>query len=395
MKTNNVYIAAAKRSAIASFSGGFAKEPAPLIAGALIKAIAEEFKGVKENINQVILGSVLTAGQGQAPARQALINGGLDKSVEALTINKVCSSGLKSVQLAAIELEGSSVPAAIIAGGMENMSLSPFLLKEMRAGARLGHKEVVDSVVLDGLWDPYNDQHMGICAELCAEKFNLSRKVQDDFALESYRRANEAAKNGDFKKEITPITLQNSRKETIISEDEEPLKLNAEKVPTLRPAFKKDGTVTAANASSINDGAAVLLVCNELFLKEHSITPIAKVLGQSSHSQDPEWFTTAPVTAVNKLLTETGKETSDIDLFEINEAFSAVALACSKELGVGHEKLNIFGGAVALGHPIGASGARILVTLLNALKTKDKTLGAAGICNGGGEATSILVERIS
>ena len=223
MIVNNVYIAAAKRSAIGSFSGGFSKEPAPLITGALIKHITEELKGAKESISQVILGSVLTAGQGQAPARQALISGGLAKSVEALTVNKVCSSGLKSVQLAALELEGESRPAAILAGGMENMSLSPYLLKEMRGGARLGHKEVVDSVVFDGLWDPYNDQHMGICAELCAEKFNLSRKEQDDYALESYRRANEASKNGYFKNEILPIKLQNSRKEIVISEDEEPL----------------------------------------------------------------------------------------------------------------------------------------------------------------------------
>jgi len=378
---------------LGSLQGSLSTVPASRLAAAVISNLLEQENLNAELVDEVILGSVLTAGQGQAPARQALIAAGLPKSTQALTVNKVCSSGLKAVILAAGKVRLGEADC-IVAGGMENMSLSPYLLPGMRVGARLGNVEAVDSMVHDGLWDPYNDQHMGNCAELCAEKFSLSREEQDAYALESYARANKATESGLFKSEIVPVTVKSRRSETVVDEDEEPGKLKADKVPDLRPAFKKDGSVTAANASSINDGAAAVFVCSEKFVDQYKLNPLASIESTGWHGCEPEWFTTAPVSALQMALDKAGKKVNQVDLFEVNEAFSAVALACMKELGLDHEKVNVHGGAVALGHPIGASGARILVTLLHALKQRNLKTGAVAICNGGGEATSMVVERV-
>ncbi|MCB0358654.1 MAG: thiolase family protein, partial [Bdellovibrionales bacterium] len=308
-------------------------------------------------------------------------------------VNKVCSSGLKAVMLAAdaVRLGNSE---AVIAGGFESMSQAPFVLPALRQGARLGHANALDSIITDGLWDPYNDFHMGNAGELCAREFGLSREDQDAFALESYDRALAAIESGAFSDEIVPVTIASKRGDAVVAEDEEPKALRRDKVPTLRPVFQKDGTVTAANASSLNDGASAMLVCSEAFLQTHRLTPLARIVSQGSHAQAPEWFTTAPVTALENALHRADKQVADVDLFEINEAFSSVALACQQKLSVDPAKLNVHGGAVALGHPIGASGARILTTLLYALKRRGGTVGAVGICNGGGEATAMVVERV-
>lgn len=391
--TQKIYICAARRTPMGSFQGNLAPVSAAQLGAAVISEILASSGLEGKQVDDVILGSVLTAGQGQAPARQAMIAAGLPISTQALTVNKVCSSGLKAVMLAAGKIELGEADC-IVAGGMENMSQAPFLLPSLRTGARLGNAEAVDSLIHDGLWDPYNDQHMGNCAELCAEKYKLTREAQDNFALESYRRANEAISSGKFKDEIVPVTVKSRRGESIVDEDEEPGKLKVDKVPELRPAFKKDGTVTAANASSINDGAAALLVCSEKFVAANKLTPLASIESRGWHACEPEWFTTAPVSALKMALDKAGKKVDQIDLFEVNEAFSAVALACMSELEIDHKKLNVNGGAVALGHPIGASGARILVTLLHALKNKKAKHGAVGICNGGGEATSLVVELV-
>ncbi len=391
---NKVYICEPCRSPVGSFQGALASISASRIAAQVLKNIYGSAKLSTDSIDEVILGSVLTAGQGQAPARQALIEAGLSVDTQALTVNKVCSSGLKAVMIAASQVSAGD-SQAVIAGGMENMSLAPYLLPSLRSGARLGHTSAEDSIVKDGLWDPYGDVHMGTCAELCAKEYQLSREVQDEFALESYRRANESISEGRFKAEIVPIEVEGRKGTTVVSQDEEPGGLKPEKVSKLKAVFKKEGTVTAANASSINDGAAAMLVCSERFYKENGLKPIAKILSVASHAQKPEWFTTAPIGAINAALGKAERKVEDIGLFEINEAFSAVALACARELKISPEKLNVNGGSVAIGHPIGASGARILVTLLHAMKQRGESLGAAGICNGGGEATAIVVEAIA
>lgn len=389
----SIVICAAKRTAIGSFQGALAGVSAPDLAAAVIKNIIADLKLDPAAIDEVILGSVLTAGQGQAPARQATIKAGLPNTVQAMTINKVCSSGLKAVMLAANQIELGQAQA-VLAGGMENMSQAPYLLPAMRSGARLGNAEARDSIIQDALWDVYNNFHMGNAAELCAAKYQLTREKQDAYAIESYRRANEAIGAGYFKEEIVPVQIREGKKEVSFETDEEPGRGKPEKIPELRPVFQKDGTVTAANASTINDGAAVLLVCSEEFASKHRLPVMARIVSQGWNAQAPEWFTTAPVGAVQHALEKARKTVDEIDLFEINEAFSAVALACSKDLTVPAAKLNISGGAVALGHPVGASGARILTTLLYALKRLNKRWGAVGICNGGGEATALVVERI-
>lgn len=384
---SGIYLCAAKRTAIGSMLGNLSEIPAPVLASTVIKKILEETKIDSGKIDQVILGCVLTAGLGQAPARQAALGAGLANSVNALTINKVCSSGLKAVILAGNEIE-LGVSEAILAGGMENMSLAPYLLPKFRGGAKLGNAVAEDSIIRDGLWDVYNDFHMGNCAEMCAKKYSFSRDEQDAFALSSYDRASKAIQAGYFKDEIVPIETRAGMFEV----DEEVGKLKREKITQLKPVFQKDGTVTAANASSISDGASVLLVCSEKFAQANSLTPLARLISQNTHSREPEWFSIAPVEAVKKALNDASK--SDVDLFEINEAFSSVALACQKELKIPSEKLNINGGAVALGHPVGASGARILTTLLHSLKRIGGKTGTVGICNGGGEATAVVVEMI-
>jgi acetyl-CoA C-acetyltransferase len=387
----SAFICSPKRSAVGSFQGRLASLPAAEIASKIVSAIVLELGLPLDSIEDVTLGCVLTAGMGQAPARQAALAAGLPNSVHAATINKVCSSGLYSVMLAARSITSGEISSAI-AGGMESMSNAPYIMPKLRSGARLGHVEALDVIVKDGLWDVYNNFHMGSAAELCAKKFEISREMQDDFARLSYTRALEAQQAGYFKEEIVPIKIKDGKEEIEFSTDEEPGRGKLDKFASLKPAFETDGTVTAANASSLNDGAAAMLVCSEKFMKDHGLKPMARIVASAEFSQAPEWFTTAPVGAVNALLKKTGKKAAEVDLYEINEAFSCVALACNREIGISVEKANISGGAVAIGHPIGASGARILTTLLHNLKRTGGRIGIAGICNGGGEATALMVE---
>ena len=345
----------------------------------------------KSDIQEAILGNVLTAGEGQAPARQAALFAGLPESVECMTINKVCGSGLKAVMLAAQAIRLGDAEA-IVAGGMESMSNTPYLLEQGRGGYRLGHGKVTDSLVKDGLWDVYNDFHMGNAAELCARECAVPREAQDEFAVLSYTRAQQAWKEGFFKEEVLPVTMKNKQGETIVEQDEEPFKANFEKMAKLKPAFVPDGTVTAANASKINDGAAALVVMSGARAAAMGLKPMARIVGYASAAKKPEWFTTAPADVITKVLKQCNLKLEEIDLFEINEAFAVVTLAVNKMLGIDNAKVNVHGGAVALGHPIGASGARILVTLLHALKQRNKKRGMAAICIGGGEASAVIVE---
>ncbi len=393
MSENAIFLCNAKRTAIGSFGGALAGVSSTDLGAAILKGVIESAKLPGELVQEVIMGQVLSAGTGQAPTRQAMIKAGLPPTVHAMTINKVCSSGLKAVMLATTAIRAGETECAI-AGGMENMSQAPYLLPSLRNGARLGHTQAEDSIIRDGLWDVYNNYHMGNAAELCAREFNISRIAQDEFALESYRRANDAIKTGKFADEILSIKVPSGRETVDFAVDEEPGKLKADKVPQLKPAFLKDGTITAANASSLNDGAAAMIVCTESFAKKHNLDPFARVIGTNTFGQAPEWFTTAPVGAIEGMLSRAKMTLSQIDLIEINEAFSAVGIACGSKLSIPKEKLNVCGGAVALGHPIGASGARILTTLLYSLRREKKRFGIAAICNGGGEATSMLVERI-
>ncbi|HIG50880.1 MAG TPA: thiolase family protein [Candidatus Marinimicrobia bacterium] len=390
--SNNSVITAIARTAIGSFQGVLSSVPTVRLGAAVIKSAVERAGLMGEDIDEVIMGNVLSAGEGQAPARQAAIYAGLPNTVECMTINKVCGSGLKSVMLAdqAIRCGDADV---VVAGGMENMSLSPYYLMDARGGMRLGHKKVVDSIIGDGLWDPYGDMHMGNCAEVLAKEENFSREDQDAFAVESYRRSLEAIEIGYFKDEITPVEISQRKGDPIIIDtDEEPGRGKPEKIAKLRTAFEKDGTITAANASSINDGAAALVVMSAEKATELNSKPICKIVAQTSVAHEPLYFTTAPGKAITKVLDKAGHTINDIDLFEINEAFSNVALAAMREHNIPHEKVNIFGGAVSMGHPIGASGARILVTLISALKQKNKKLGLATLCIGGGEAAAVIVE---
>ena len=390
--SNNSVITAIARTAIGSFQGALSSVPTVRLGAAVIKSAVERAGLMGEDIDEVIMGNVLSAGEGQAPARQAAIYAGLPYTVECMTINKVCGSGLKSVMLAdqAIRCGDAEV---VVAGGMENMSLSPYYLMDARGGMRLGHKKVVDSIIGDGLWDPYGDMHMGNCAEVLAKEENFSREDQDAFAVESYRRSLEAIEIGYFKDEITPVEISQRKGDPIIIDtDEEPGRGKPEKIAKLRTAFEKDGTITAANASSINDGAAALVVMSAEKATELNSKPICKIVAQTSVAHEPLYFTTAPGKAITKVLDKAGHTINDIDLFEINEAFSNVALAAMREHNIPHEKVNIFGGAVSMGHPIGASGARILVTLISALKQKNKKLGLATLCIGGGEAAAVIVE---
>jgi len=390
--SNNSVITAIARTAIGSFQGVLSSVPTVRLGAAVIKSAVERAGLMGEDIDEVIMGNVLSAGEGQAPARQAAIYAGLPNTVECMTINKVCGSGLKSVILAdqAIRCGDAEV---VVAGGMENMSLSPYYLMDARGGMRLGHKKVVDSIIGDGLWDPYGDMHMGNCAEVLAKEENFSREDQDAFAVESYRRSLEAIEIGYFKDEITPVEISQRKGDPIIIDtDEEPGRGKPEKIAKLRTAFEKDGTITAANASSINDGAAALVVMSAEKATELNSKPICKIVAQTSVAHEPLYFTTAPGKAITKVLDKAGHTINDIHLFEINEAFSNVALAAMREHNIPHEKVNIFGGAVSMGHPIGASGARILVTLISALKQKNKKLGLATLCIGGGEAAAVIVE---
>ena len=393
MSLQSVIVSAA-RTPIGSFQGNLSsvsavKLGAKVIESALLKS------GLKgDQVDEVIMGNVLTAGEGQAPARQAAIFAGLPNTVECMTINKVCGSGLKSVMLAdqAIRCGDANI---IIAGGMENMSQAPYYSLESRAGMRLGHKNLLDSIIIDGLWDPYENTHMGNCAEILAKEDVYTRENQDSFAIESYKRSLAAIDNNLFKDEIVPVeVLQKKGSPIIIDQDEEPGKGRPDKISKLRSAFEKDGTITAANASSINDGAAALLVMSEARAKVLRLKPICRIIAQTSAAHEPKYFTTAPSKAITKVLLKAKMQIKDIDLFEINEAFSNVTLSAIRENSLDHNKVNIFGGAVSLGHPIGASGARILVTLISALKHKNKKFGLATLCIGGGEAAAVIVEKL-
>ena len=389
-----VVIAGGKRTPVGAFQGSLATVPATRLGATAIQA-ALEVSGVSgDSVDEVIMGNVLSAGQGQAPARQAALYAGLPKSVECLTINKMCGSGLKAVMLASQAIQCGDAEV-IVAGGMESMSLSPFLIPRAKTGLQLGHTELVDSIITDGLWDVYNDKHMGSCAETCVRKYQFTREEQDEFARESYTRAQNAQRDGTFAKEIVPVQIKD-RKGNLseLTEDDEPQRANFEKMTKIRPAFEKDGTVTAANASKINDGAAAVVMMSAEKAADLGVKTVARVVAQASFSQEPEWFTIAPVGAIRKVLDKSGLTVDDINLFEINEAFAAVTMAAEKDLGLDHDKVNIHGGAVALGHPIGASGARILVTLLNAMESRKAKLGLATLCIGGGEASAVIVERV-
>ena len=389
-----VVIASACRTPIGSFNGALSPLPAPKLGAIVIEEALKRANVPKVMVDEVIMGCVLTAGVGQAPARQAAIFAGLPTKVECMTINKVCGSGLKSVMLAtqAIKLGDADI---IVAGGMESMSNAPYLLDKARFGYRMGHAQIIDSMIKDGLWDVYNDFHMGNAGELCARECNISREEQDEFAVLSYKRALEAIEKGYFKNEIVPVSVPQPKGEPIIvSEDEEPKKVVFDKIPKLKPAFDPNGTITAANASKINDGAAALVLMSKEKADELGIKPLARIVAYTSAAKDPAWFTTAPVDAIEKVLRKANMKKEDIDLFEVNEAFAVVALATSKLAGIPIEKMNIHGGAVALGHPIGASGARILTTLLYAMERKGAKFGIAAICIGGGEASAVIVERV-
>lgn len=388
-----VVIVSAKRTAIGSFQGAFSDTPATALGSYVIKAVIEDVKLNPELVDEVIMGIVLPAGLGQAPARQAAIYSGLPNSTECLTINKMCGSGLKAVMLAhqAIQLGDADI---IVAGGMENMTLAPYLLPKARAGYRMGNGDIIDSMVFDGLWDIYNNFHMGSCAEACARDFKFTREELDEYAVESYKRTLKAKEDGLFKDEILPITLKSRKGELVVDTDEEPSKVKFDKISSLRPAFEKDGVVTAANASKINDGAAALLVMSEDKAKELGLKPIAEIVAQASAAKAPIEFTTAPADAIQKVLKRANMTKDDINLFEINEAFAVVSLAVNKILDLDIAKVNVNGGAIALGHPIGASGARILTTLLHQMKRQNAEFGLASLCIGGGEASAVIVKQV-
>lgn len=388
-----VVIVSAVRTPIGSYGGALAGVPASRLGALVIKEALERAGVQPEQVDEVIMGNVLTAGEGQAPARQAAIYAGLPKSVPCMTINKVCGSGLKAVMLAAqsVMLGDSEIA---VAGGMENMSQVPYYLPKARWGYRMGNGELLDGMIHDGLWDPYNNLHMGNAGELCARECEVPREAQDEFARLSYRRALEAQEKGWFKEEIVPVTVKERKSEVVVEQDEEPGRVKFDKIPTLRPAFEKDGTITAANASKINDGASAVVVMSAEKARELGLKPLAKIVAYSTAAKDPVWFTTAPADAIQMLLNKINKTKDDIDLYEINEAFAVVTLAVNKILGIDVERVNIAGGAVALGHPIGASGARILTTLLHNLKRTGKKTGIASLCIGGGEAVAVMVEML-
>jgi len=392
-KFKEVVIVSACRTPIGALQGALSSLSAPQLGSIVIKEALSRAGIMGKDVSEVIMGEVLPAGVGQAPARQASMRAGIPNTVPCLTINKVCGSSLKSVMLAAQAIMVGDAEI-VVAGGMESMSNAPYLLSKARAGYRLGHGELIDSMIKDGLWDAHNDFHMGDAAELCAKECNVPRQMQDEFSMNSYKKALDAQKNGYFKDEIVAVEIPQRKGDSVlVTEDEEPKRANFEKMPTLRPVFQKDGTVTAANASSINDGAAACVVMSKDRAEGLAIEPLGTIVGQASAAKAPEWFTMAPADAINLVLDKANLKLQDIDLFEVNEAFAVVNLAVGKELGIDLDKMNVHGGAVALGHPIGASGARILTTLLYAMKRYNKKRGLATLCIGGGEASAVVVER--
>lgn len=388
-----VVIVSAARTPVGSFMGSLSGLTATQLGSIAIKEAVKRAGINPSEIEEVIFGNVLTAAEGQSPARQALLGAGLPQKVGALTIGKVCGSGLKSVMLAD-QIIRSGDADVVVAGGMESMSNAPYALPKARSGYRMGHDKIIDTMIMDGLWDPYNNVHMGTCAEKCAKEYNVTREMQDAFAAESYRRSQKAVADGVFKDEIAPVEIADKKGTKIINTDEEPGKGDISKLSGLRPAFEKEGTVTAGNASSLNDGAAAILVMSAEKAKALGLKPLARIVAQAQASREPEWFTMAPADAMQKALDKAKLKASDIDLWEVNEAFSVVAIANNNKIGIPADKVNVYGGAVSIGHPIGASGARILVTLLYAMQKRNAKRGLASLCIGGGEGVALIIEKI-
>jgi acetyl-CoA C-acetyltransferase len=387
----DVYLIGGSRTAIGTFCGVFEQTPAPALGSAAVRAALQRAGVAGEQVDEVIFGNVISAGLGQNVARQVAIGAGLSPSIGATTVNKVCGSGLKAVMLAAQAIQTADA-GVVVAGGTENMSRAPYLLERARSGYRMGDGKIVDSMIRDGLWDVYNNVHMGSCGDRCAEKFSFTREQQDEYAIASFKRAIAATAKGIFAEEIAPVQVTAGKETTVVNEDENLKKFNEEKLRKLRPAFSDKGTVTAGNASSINDGAAAVVVASAEKVKELGLKPQARILGYATYAREPEWFTLAPIGAITKLMKQLNLNVSDVGLFEINEAFSVVPMAAMLELKIPHDKCNVHGGAIALGHPIGASGARTLVTLMNAMQDKGARIGIDSLCLGGGEAVAMAIE---
>src|SRR4051812_12035685 len=391
MDKTNVVIAAATRTPIGAFQGVLAPVTAPQLGAAAIKGALDAAQIPAAEVQEVIMGCVLSAGLGQAPARQAALASGIPQGVPTTTINKMCGSGMKAVMMAADQIRSGDIAIAV-AGGLESMTNAPYLLPKARGGMRMGHGEVLDHMFYDGLQSPFDGQLMGVFAEATAQKYGFSRADQDAFATESTQRALKAVNGGAFAAEIAPVTVRGRKGDTVVDRDETPFTVDLAKIPALRPAFRKDGTVTAASSSSISDGAAAALLMSAAEAARRGIRPLARIVGYASFAREPEWFTTAPAGAIQKLLAQLGWKPSDPDLYEVNEAFAAVSMAAMRDVGFDHSRTNILGGACALGHPIGATGARIVTTLVHALRARGGGRGIASLCIGGGEATALAVE---
>lgn len=393
MSSDPVVILAARRTPVGAFQGVFSSVAAPQLGAVAIKAAVADSGLAAPDVDEVIMGCVLSAGLGQAPARQAAMAGGLPASTPTTTINKMCGSAMRAVMSAADQILAGSAKV-IVAGGLESMTNAPYLLPKARAGYRMGNQEVLDHMFFDGLQSPWDGQLMGCFAEATSEKYGFTRRAQDDFASESVRRAQAAVSNGAFAQEVAPVATKTRKGEALIDKDETPGTLDIAKIPALKPAFKKDGTVTAASSAGISDGGAAIVLARESYTASRALKPLARIVGYASYAREPEWFTLAPVGAIQKLLALVNWRAADVDLYEINEAFAVVAMAAIKDLGLEHAKVNVNGGACALGHPIGATGARILTTLIYALKSRGKRRGVASLCIGGGEATAIAIEVV-
>ena len=391
--SESIVLLSARRTPIGAFQGVFAQATAPTLGAAALAGAVQSSGLTAADIQEVIMGCVLPAGVGQAPARQAAIGAGIPKSVPSTTINKMCGSGMKAVMMAIDQLRAGEAQV-VAAGGLESMTNAPYLLPKARSGYRMGHGELLDHMFTDGLQSPWDGQMMGAFAENTAGRYGFTRAEQDAFAATSVTRALAAIENGSFLAEITPVTVKTRKGETLIERDETPFTCDLSKIPQLKPAFRKDGTVPAASSSSISDGAAAVVLATESFATSRGLKPLARIVAQASHAQEPEWFTTAPVGAIQKVLERAGWKASDVDLYEVNEAFAAVAMAAAKDIGIPSDKLNVHGGACALGHPVGATGARIIATLAHALVRYNGRRGIAALCIGGGEATAIAIERI-
>jgi acetyl-CoA C-acetyltransferase len=393
MSSDPVVILSARRSPVGSFQGVLAPMTGPQLGAVAIKAAIADSGLTAADIDEVIMGCVLSAGLGQAPARQAALGAGLPTSIPTTTVNKMCGSAMRAVMTAADQIMAGSAQV-VVAGGLESMTNAPYLLPKARGGYRMGHQEVLDHMFYDGLQSPWDGKLMGCFADSTAAKYDFTRQAQDDFASESVRRAQSAVEEGRFSAEVAPLTVKTRKGEVLVDRDETPGTLDVSKIPGLKAAFSKDGTVTAASSASISDGAAALVLARESYAKAKGLKPLARILGHTSFAREPEWFTLAPVGAIQKLLNRLEWRAADVDLYEVNEAFAVVAMAAIKDLGLEHSKVNVNGGACALGHPIGATGARILTTLIHALKNRGKKRGIASLCIGGGEATAIAVELI-